>query len=79
MDLSDKDKGNILKSEKISIIAKMLEGHIPGPEETQNIKREKSVEVCHNNNEDKEMANIISNQPVINKKKKKMNSFSSDD
>ena len=79
MDLSDKDKGNILKSEKISIIAKMLEGHIPGPEETQNIKREKSVEVCHNNNEDNEMANIISNQPVINKKKKKMNSFSSDD
>ena len=57
----------------------MLEGHIPGPEDNQNLKREKSVEVSHNNSEDKEIINIISNQPVINKKKKKMNSFSSDD
>ena len=56
----------------------MLEGHITRPEENkQNIKREKSVEICHNNNEDSEMINIINNQP--NKKKKKMKRFSSDD
>ena len=77
IDLTNVDKGNILKSDKISDIAKMLEGHI-GIE--PNRKRDKSVEVIHKheNENNEEMVNLINNQPIVNKKKKKMNSFSFD-
>ena len=75
IDLSNNDKGNMLKSDKISIIAKMLEGHL---ENEQNKNRDKSVEVIHKDNNNEEIVNLINNQPVVNKKKKKMQSFSFD-
>ena len=75
IDLSNNDKGNMLKSDKISIIAKMLEGHL-GNEQNKN--RDKSVEVIHKDNNNEEIVNLINNQPVVNKKKKKMQSFSFD-
>ena len=76
---SKERQNNLLKSDKISSFAKMLEGHIG------NKPRERSVDVCDKNrngiitegNND-EIVNIINNQPVINKKKKKIRSFSID-
>jgi len=71
----------IQRSDKISDMAKMLENHIGGP------RRENSVDVCekiedvrNNINIDfnNEVVNIIDSQPVVNKKKKKMRSFSYD-
>ena len=72
-------QNNLIKSDKISSFAKMLEGHIG------NKARERSVDICEKNrngiitegNND-EIINIINNQPVINKKKKKIRSFSID-
>ena len=57
----------------------MLEGHIKfGNEEKSQVRnRERSVEVKHKN-ENEEIFNIINNQPVVNKKKKKVRSFSYD-
>ena len=69
------------KSDKISSMAKMLESHIGGP------RRENSVDVCEriediksslNNGFNNDIVNIIDSQPVVNKKKKKMRSFSYD-
>ena len=79
IDLSNDQKENNLKSEKVSSLAKMLEGHIKfGNEEKSQVRnRESSVEVKHKN-ENEEIFNIINNQPVVNKKKKKVRSFSYD-
>ena len=76
IDLSNNEKGNVLKSDKISIIAKMLEGHL-GNEQNKN--RNKSVEVINKNENNEEIIDLMNNQPVINKKKKKMQIFSVDD
>ena len=80
IDLSNKE--DISKSDKISIIAKMLEGHLGNNEKTLN--RESSVDVVYNKskneerfeNNNNEIINIINTQPVISKKKKKMSCFS---
>ena len=77
------------KSDKISDIAKMLETHMEGRP-----RRENSVDICEridegierifgneNNNNvayNNEIVNIIDNQPVVHKKKKKVRSFSYD-
>ena len=76
------------KSDKISDIAKMLETHMEGRP-----RRENSVDICERidegierifGNENKngaynnEIVNIIDNQPVVHKKKKKVRSFSYD-
>ena len=77
------------KSDKISDIAKMLETHMEGRP-----RRENSVDICEridegierifgneNNNNvayNYEIVNIIDNQPVVHKKKKKVRSFSYD-
>ena len=55
----------------------MLENHIGGP------RRENSVDVGAirnniNNDFNNDIVNIIDSQPVVNKKKKKMRSFSYD-
>jgi hypothetical protein len=72
----------LIKSEKISEFAKLLEGHMG------HLNREKSVEIDDRSNnidiitENKanEILNIISNKPVVNKKKKKgLRSFSIDE
>ena len=71
------------KSSKISDMAKMLEGHIG---DKSHNRRENSVDVCGRvdnkkidvNNYNNDVINIIDKQPVVNKKKKKMRSFSFD-
>ena len=83
VDLSNKEKGCISKSDKISIIAKMLEGHLGNNEKISN--RKSSVDIVYNKNENEdrfenninnEIINIINDQPVVNKRKKKMSCFS---
>ena len=77
------------KSDKISDIAKMLETHMEGRP-----RRENSVDICERIDEgierifgneninngayNNEIVNIIDNQPVVHKKKKKVRSFSYD-
>ena len=72
VDLSYNPKeGNLVKSEKITEFAKLLEGHLGG------INRGKSAEINDKNiyndivieNKTSEMVNIISNKPVVNKKR----------
>ena len=71
------------KSSKISDMAKMLEDHIG---DKAHNRRENSVDVCGRvdnkkidvNNYNNDVINIIDKQPVVNKKKKKMRSFSFD-
>jgi len=70
-------ESEVQKSDKISGMAKMLENHIGGP------RRENSVDVGAirnniNNDFNNDIVNIIDSQPVVNKKKKKMRSFSYD-
>ena len=70
-------ESEVQKSDKISGMAKMLENHIGGP------RRENSVDVGEirnniNNDFNNDIVNIIDSQPVVNKKKKKMRSFSYD-
>ena len=65
-------------------MAKILEGHMG--DKTHN-RKENSVDVCGRddnrkidvNNYNNDIINIIDSQPVINKKKKKIRSFSFDD
>ena len=82
MNRTNSAEKEIQKSDKISGMAKMLENHIGGP------RRENSVDVCEriedirnniNNDFNNDVVNIIDSQPVVNKKKKKMRSFSYDD
>ena len=54
----------------------MLEGHL-GNELNKN--RDKSVEVIHKDENNEEIISLINNQAMINKKKKKMKSFSFDE
>ena len=53
----------------------MLEGHL-GNEQNKN--RDKFVEVIHKDENSEEIINLIDNQSVVNKKRKKMQSFSFD-
>ena len=78
IDLSSTGKGNPLKSDNILIIAKMLEGHL-GNKDNNKIDREKSVEVSHKIEDKNEILDIINNQPIVNKKKKKLKRFSLDE
>ena len=72
------------KSSKISDMAKILEGHMG---DKAHNRKENSVDVCGRddnrkidvNNYNNDIINIIDSQPVINKKKKKIRSFSFDD
>ena len=69
----------IQKSDKISDMAKMLENHIGGPRKENSVDVGERIEGFRNNiNNDlnNEVVNIIDSQPVVNKKKKKMRSFS---
>ena len=80
IDLSSTNKGNALKSDNIMVIAKMLEGHLGNKDNNNNkINREKSVEVSHKVDDSNEIIDIINNQPVVNKKKKNIKSFSLDE
>ena len=76
---SKERQNNLLKSDKISMFAKMLEGRIGSG------ARERSMDVCEKNrngiiieDDNNEILDIINNQPVINKKKKKLRRFSID-
>ena len=64
-------------------MAKMLENHIGGPRKENSVDVGEKIEGFRNNinndlNNDlnNEVVNIIDSQPVVNKKKKKMRSFS---
>ena len=78
MNRMNTNESEVQKSDKISGMAKMLENHIGGR------RRENSVDVCErienkiNNDFNNDIVNIIDSQPVVNKKKKKMRSFSYD-
>ena len=70
---ADKQK-NCKKSEKISEMAKMLEKNMENKNNLEN-----SDEINKNNEYNDNIINIINNQPVVNKKKKKRNfSFDAD-
>ena len=78
-------EGEIQKSNKISNMAKMLENQISGIMDSTN-ERHNSVDVYGidkrkknmNDNFNNNIIDLIDNQPVINKKKKKFRSFSFD-
>lgn len=67
--------GAAKKSDKISGMAKMLENHMGNKENQEdNILNKKE----NNNQFNEDIINIINDQPIINKKKKKVKSFSFD-
>ena len=70
--------GEAQKSNKISLMAKMLEKQM-GAVEPKNKERNNSTDVVRNNGGFNHIIDIIDSQPVISKKKKKIRSFSCDD
>ena len=67
--------GAAKKSDRISGMAKMLENHMGNKENQEdNILNKKE----NNNQFNEDIINIINDQPIINKKKKKVKSFSFD-
>ena len=75
-------EGEVRKSNKISDMVKLLESKLSGADDIALKERNNSADIVRIENENElnnNVVNLIDNQPVINKKKKKHSSFSYDD